>query len=139
TQPNKSFYCREAENIRNYLGINIFPENEAFLITDWEGYQWLFHHYKIYPVQEVPVTSEIGTTRRTIENDSGRREIYLSVVRPDPTLAGHLTFAIKHEGVHLEFLYRLFRGIPKQELEAWINGEPTGQYARRAGFLYEWL
>lgn len=28
---------------------------------------------------------------------------------------------------------------PAAELEAWVAAEPTGQYARRAGFLYEYL
>jgi hypothetical protein len=54
-------------------------------------------------------------------------------------LAAHLTFALKHEGVYLEFLARLFHIIPSSELEQWVQSEPTGQYARRIGFLYEWL
>jgi hypothetical protein len=61
------------------------------------------------------------------------------VARPADTLAGHLTFALKHEGVHLEFLARLYAVMPTDELEAWIAAEPTGQYARRAGFFYEFL
>jgi hypothetical protein len=52
---------------------------------------------------------------------------------------GHLTFAFKHEGVHLEFLARLFNVVPVTDLEAWVVAEPTGQYARRAGFFYEYL
>ncbi|MDH0342065.1 Fic family protein [Chromobacterium haemolyticum] len=50
-----------------------------------------------------------------------------------------MTFALKREGVHLEFLARLFAAVPPAELEHWIDSEPTGQYARRAGFFYEWL
>ena len=34
---------------------------------------------------------------------------------------------------------RLFDVIPVVELEDWIAGEATGQYARRAGFFYEYL
>jgi hypothetical protein len=48
-------------------------------------------------------------------------------------------FALKHEGVHLEALSRLFAAAPAAEIEAWVRGEPTGRYARRTGFLYEWL
>ena len=48
-------------------------------------------------------------------------------------------FAFKHEGVHLEFLSRLFEVTPAAELESWVANEPTGQYARRAGFFYEYL
>ncbi len=54
-------------------------------------------------------------------------------------MAGHLAFAFKHEGIHLEFLARLFAVAPPSELEAWVASEPTGQYARRAGFFYEYL
>ncbi len=66
-------------------------------------------------------------------------ETYLETMRPTDTLSAHLTFALKHEGVHLEFLARLFEVIPGQLLTDWVCSEPTGQYARRAGFLYEWL
>ena len=57
------------------------------------------------------------------------------MARPAATLAAHLGFALKHEGVHLEFLARLFEAIPATEIEAWIaaqrpladgQGEPTG-------------
>lgn len=54
-------------------------------------------------------------------------------------LAGHLTFAFKHEGVHLEFLARLFAVLEPSELDKWIATEPNGQGARRACFFYEFL
>ena len=66
-------------------------------------------------------------------------ERYPATARPAESLSSQLTFALKHEGVHLEFLARLFTHVPSDELEAWIAAEPTGQYARRAGFFYEFL
>jgi hypothetical protein len=66
-------------------------------------------------------------------------QYYPSSARPADTLAAHLGFALKHEGVHLEFLARLFDVVPVAELETWVAAEPTGQYARRAGFFYEYL
>ena len=48
-------------------------------------------------------------------------------------------FVIKNEGVHLEFLARLFNAVPVTDLQAWVAAEPTGQYARRTGFFYEYL
>ena len=47
--------------------------------------------------------------------------------------------SLKHEGVHLEALSRLFAVVPVAQIEAWIQSEPTGRYARRTGFLYEYL
>lgn len=104
------------------------------------GYQWLAHRYGITPVHPFAVHSEIGRTRSTVVADGVRREAYTEHYRPHASLADHLTFAFKHEGIHLEFLARLAHqpGV-KQALEDWIAREPTGAYARRAGFYYEWL
>jgi hypothetical protein len=88
----------------------------------------------------VAVQSEIGRSRSTSTDGDIRRDVYPEGYRPDPTTTGHLTFAFRHEGIHLEFLARLY-ALPavRQELEDWIAREPTGAYARRACFLYEWL
>ena len=58
---------------------------------------------------------------------------------PEATLAGHLTFALKYEGVDLGLLKALFRATGKAPIEAIVRSTPTGQYARRIWFLYEWL
>ncbi|QBJ76915.1 Fic family protein [Aquitalea sp. USM4] len=104
------------------------------------GYQWLAKHYGITPVHPFAVHSEIGRTRSTMVTDGVRREVYTEHYRPQANLADQLTFAFKYEGIHLEFLARLAQlpGV-KQALEEWIAREPTGAYARRAGFYYEWL
>ena len=59
--------------------------------------------------------------------------------RPDPTLRGHLTFHLKHEVPHFELLSRVFAGCDAGEVSAWVADEPTGRYARRAAFLYEFF
>ncbi len=58
---------------------------------------------------------------------------------PDATLAGHLTFALKWEGVDLLVLKRLFVAAHVQEIADFVRNQPTGSYARRIWFLYEWL
>jgi hypothetical protein len=50
-----------------------------------------------------------------------------------------LKFALRYEPVDLCILRLAFEKIDKNELTAWINGEPSGAYARRAWFFYEWL
>lgn len=104
------------------------------------GYQWLAQTFRLAPTQPFTVRSEMGRTRSSTQQDGIRREVYPETYRPEPTVSGHLTFALKYQGVHLEFLARLFR-LPeiKQALEQWITQEPTGAFARRACFLYEWL
>ena len=106
---------------------------------DWIGYRWLAARYGVSTVQALRIDSAVGRTRSTVREEGYVHERYLPSARPEPTLAGHLTFALKHEGLHLELLSRLFDVIPAGELEAWVAAEPTGQYARRAGFFYEFL
>lgn len=108
-------------------------------MTTWIGYQWLAERYGVSPVQPFRTDSAIAGSRFTEREDGFVHAHYPPVFRPPDTLAGHLGFALKHEGIHLEFLARLFRAIGATDLEAWIPAEPTGQYARRAGFLYEYL
>ncbi|MCP1117420.1 Fic family protein [Robbsia andropogonis] len=103
------------------------------------GYRWLANRYGIAATQPYSVESNIGPTRRTTRHDKTVHETYTPVMRPSDTLSAHLTFALKHEGIFLELLARLFQAIPVPEFVDWIMGERTGQYARRAGFLYEWL
>ena len=104
------------------------------------GYGWLAQRYGVEPVQPLPVRSEIGGSRATHRDGDLRREVYPESYRPGDTPAEHLAFALKREGVHLECLARLFRRPElRPELEQWIAREPTGAYARRACFLYEWL
>jgi len=58
---------------------------------------------------------------------------------PPSTLAGHLTFALKYEGLDLAVLKRLFLAVGGRPIEAMVKATPTGTYARRIWFLYEWL
>lgn len=103
------------------------------------GYLWLRSRYQLATVQPSPVVSRIGPTRSIRVYDGVEHRVYPENLRPDATLAAHLTFALKHEGVDLEFLARLFAAVRREEMESWIRSEPSGQYARRAGFFYEWL
>ena len=58
---------------------------------------------------------------------------------PHSTLEGHLTFALKYEGLDLAVLKHLFVVAGPREIEAVVRAKPTGSYARRSWFLYEWL
>ena len=108
-------------------------------MPDGIGYRWLAGHYGVDAVQAFRTDRAIGKSRATLRENGYVHERYPPAARPAASLAGHLTFALKHEGVHLECLARLFDAAPAAELEAWVAAEPTGQYARRAGFFYEYL
>ena len=107
-------------------------------MTDYIGFKWVAEYLALTPVQPFAVESKLGTSRRTTI-DSIRQETYGASVRPSPTIAEHLAFGLKHELVNLEFLARLFAILDQHILEEWIRKEPTGAYARRAGFFFEWL
>jgi hypothetical protein len=59
--------------------------------------------------------------------------------RPAATLADQLVFALKWEGVDLGVLAALFKRVEPDEVAALVRATPTGGFARRLWFLYEWL
>ena len=58
---------------------------------------------------------------------------------PGNSLMGHLTFALKYEGIDFGILKKLFVKVDIKEIIALVLNEPTGQYSRKIWFLYEWL
>ncbi len=81
--------------------------------------------------------SAIGERHRLMEQGGWR--IYSPRYAPDATLEGHLTFALKHEGLDLAVLRRLFAEAGPDALADLVRARPTGAYARRVWFLFEWL
>lgn len=81
--------------------------------------------------------SASGEHHRIIEADGWR--IMTPRHAPQATLEGHLTFALKYEGLDLAALKRLFVAAGPEAIEALVRKTPTGGYARRIWFLYEWL
>ena len=58
---------------------------------------------------------------------------------PGGGLGDHLEFALKYDGTNLAILAALFRVMPEDDLLVYIRSRPTGKYARRLWFLYEFL
>ena len=81
----------------------------------------------------------VSGARRTRETGVYTEEYYPPQYLPEETLIGHLKFALKHEPLDLGTLYETFEAIGPTPLEAWLRGEPTGSFSRRAWFLYEFL
>jgi hypothetical protein len=59
--------------------------------------------------------------------------------RPARALGDHLVLAFRYEGIDLQVLSVLFKVIQPDEIEVIVRGTPTGAFARRLWFLYEWL
>lgn len=81
--------------------------------------------------------SAIGAHHRIVEEGGWR--IYTPRYAPEATLEDHLTFALKNEGLDLAVLKRLFLKTGAEPIEEVVKAKPTGSYARRLWFLYEWL
>ena len=105
------------------------------------GYDYLIDRFEL-PARPLPVAAQLDPAIKTREiRRAGNRTImaFERNYEPEDTLAGHLQFAIRYEGVNLEVLALLFAKTGERELNAWLAAMPTSSYARRAGFLFEWL
>jgi hypothetical protein len=100
------------------------------------GYSALIDAYGL----RVPLPRMLSATgeHHRIRNEPGWR-ILTPRHAPPPDLGGHLTFALKYEGLDLAVLRRLFTAVAPAEIETIVRAKPTGRYSRRIWFLYEWL
>lgn len=91
----------------------------------------------------------IPNWHRSFVTDSGQRraaskegiveEFYPATYWPGETLADHLEFALKYDGANLAILAALFEKVPEDDVVTYVRSKPTGKYARRIWFLYEFL
>ncbi len=89
-------------------------------------------------VPEPHVRSYVGASERhTIETPEWTEELYRRHGALADSVVEHLRFALKHEPLDLGVLTATFRSMDPSDLEAWVRSEPTGEFARRAWFLYE--
>lgn len=116
--------------------VNVFHERRLPETATPAGYAALIQAYSL----SVPIPRTlcaIGTRHRIIEADGWR--LYTPRHAPETTLEGHLTFALKYEGLDLAALKRLFVAAKPSEIVDLVRVKPTGIYTRRVWFLYEWL
>lgn len=103
------------------------------------GFKALVDRYGIALAQPLRIESVISKTRTSHESNGQLKNQYPTSYQPADDFAGHFEFGLKYEEIHLEFFARLFAAVGPEPIEAWCRQAPFGQYARRAGFLFEWL
>jgi len=86
----------------------------------------------------LPRTLSAISARHRVRTEGGWR-ILTPRHAPSADVEGHLTFALKYEGLDLAVLKRLFAATGPAPIEALVRAQPTGRYARRLWFLFEWL
>ena len=106
------------------------------------GYAALIDHYGLECASPRRLTAITAIGQRFTERRDGvdwlllpRSASYRIPGRP----IEHLGIALKHEGVDLRVLDRLFRKDIADELAAFVETSRSGLYTRRAWFLYEWM
>ena len=116
--------------------VTVFHERRLPELATPAGYAALIGALRLkVPVPRTLVA--IGTRHKRLERDGWR--LLTPRHAPAATLEGHLTFALKYEGLDLAVLKRLFLATGPAPVEAIVRAKPTGSYARRIWFLYEWL
>ena len=111
------------------------PENNNL------GYAWLVDRFRL-PAMPLLLHARLDSRvrGRQIQPDGHESTLLFEPkYHPGETLADQLQFALKYEGVNLQVLALLFEQTGADEIGQWLDASPTSAYARRAGYLFEWL
>ena len=106
------------------------------------GYEALTQRYELEVIpnwHRSYVSVEHQTHHVYQEADGSIREIYPVRYQSGDDVGEQLEFAIKYDGVNLAILSQLFPVIDTNELLTYLRAKPTGKYARRIWYLYEYL
>lgn len=106
--------------------------------NDRLGNAWLRDHFGLVVT---PLTKEcrLGSRPKVVPGDGVEWEYFPKSYAPEPHPLAHVEFVLKYDHLHLELLRQLFQRLPQEEVAAWVGKQPTGKWARRVGYLYEFL
>ena len=104
------------------------------------GYAFLLEKLELpgMPNWHTSFVSSAGTRKSKIR-DEKIEEIYPLRYWPGAKIGDHLEFALKYDGVNLGLLDQIFEHVAQSDLTEYIKSKPTGKYARRIWFFYEFL
>ena len=103
------------------------------------GFHRLAEMYAIPLVQPLFTRSRLGPVRQRDAADGQETRTWTAQYQPPDNFRGHFEFGLKYERLSFEFFSRLFHRVEPEDVAAWVRDEPTGSYARRAAFFYEWF
>ncbi|MBK9539123.1 MAG: Fic family protein [Flavobacteriales bacterium] len=121
---------RYAQRVVNFHGRSV-PNSGAIV-----GYGAVIDALQLPMPMPLRLAVAGGTRRRKIMDNWS---LFPEGYEPSDTLHAHIVFALKYEGIDLLFFKRLFDTLEEKAILDLLIIEPTGQYARRLGCLYEWL
>ena len=103
------------------------------------GFHRLAEIYGVQLVQPLFTRSRLGPVRQREAVDGQETRTWTPPYQPADSYRGHFEFGLKYERISFEFFSRLFHRVEPEDVAAWVRDEPTGSYARRAAFFYEWF
>ncbi len=104
------------------------------------GYAALIERYELGVIPNWHISWVArGAMHRITSRGGVVEEVYPSKYWPGDTLGDHLEFALKYDGTNLGILASLFQQTGEEAILDYIRSKPTGKYARRLWFLYEFL
>lgn len=110
------------------------------LVDPPAGYAFLLDKFGLTAMPHWHVSSvSAGGTRRTKLQDGITHDIYPKRYWPGENPGDHLEFALKYDGVNPGLLALIFQHTSQAEITEHIKAKPTGKYARRIWFFYEFL
>ena len=104
------------------------------------GYAYLLEKLGLVgiPHWHTSFVSSSGAHKSKVQ-DGAVEDIYPIKYWPGEKVGEHLEFALKYDGVSLGLLARIFENVSQDALIEYIKSKPTGKYARRIWFFYEFL
>lgn len=104
------------------------------------GYEALIDRYRLEVIPNWHRSFvAAGGLRRTSTSAGVTEEIYPPKYWPGDSPADHLEFALKYDGTDLAILAKIFQVLPRKELLDYVKSKPTGKYARKLWFWYEFV
>lgn len=104
------------------------------------GYAFLITEIEEKTGTTVPLPDRLSiVTEKHQRYNTDQWQVFTIRHKPNKDLTSHLVFALKHEGIELYILKKLFEHTKEEPIIEMILKEPTSQYSRRVWFLYEWL
>jgi hypothetical protein len=103
------------------------------------GHMWLRQHFGL--AVPVPYTESysVAGARRTEVTGPRTVELYPRAYASGDGVIANLKFALRYEPLDFGVLVGAFTAMGGDPIADWVRAEPTGSYARRAWFLYEYL
>lgn len=102
------------------------------------GYSHLARKHGIQTYVRFPACVSRNHVRGTVVR-MGVWQLYDKRYWPGDKDIDHLVFALKHENFDMLSLKRILDILPQKTIGNYLRSSPTGIYARRIWFLYEWL